>query len=89
LGGIAIWLVDEAGEAVSDRHVVVTMDGEKLHEGVLAEDGFSTEDRGQARFTLEIDNGAEPLTLEIPWQRAPLVEQVIPLPPQPEEQTDA
>lgn len=80
LGGIAIKLVDDEGTVISDRHVVVTMDREELHNGPLSNGSFKMEDKPSSPFKVEITNDDNPIILEIPWQRVPLLEQVIVLP---------
>jgi hypothetical protein len=80
LGGIAIKLVDDEGSVISDRNAVVTMDGEELHNGTLSNGSFKVEDKPSSPFKVEIENEDNPIILEVPWQRAPLLEQVIVLP---------
>ena len=80
LGGIAIMLVDDEGSAISEKNIVVTMDGEELHNGTLSNGSFRVEDKPSSPFKVEIANDDNPIILDIPWQRAPLIEQVIVLP---------
>lgn len=80
LGGIAIKIVDDEGSVISDRIAIVTMDGEELHNGTLSNGSFKIEDKPSSPFKVEIANDDNPIILEIPWQRAPLLEQIVVLP---------
>lgn len=84
-GGISIRLADEEGNTITDRNALITMNGEELYRDILSKGSFKVENSPSAPFKIEIMNEENPLILELPWQRAPLLEQVIILPKHEEE----
>ncbi len=88
LGGISIKIVDGCGVAVTDRKVQIKMAAEELHNDTLADGTFTIDNKASALFTVKIENGEQPFTLDIPWQRPPLLEHRIVLPVKEQEEAN-